>query len=185
MNEYVPVLVSVGAAAKVIVYVPAVASVFSPTSLMEKVSKTTADDGSIIFQRMFALVDETDSKKTCVFGETVVKVYTSALPIDSISPAPAAGTPVETVSPIAIAKFCAGATAWSVNEYVPVLVSVAAKVIVYVPAVASVFSPTSLMEKVSKTTADDGSVIFQRMLALEDDMESNHTSVFGDTVVNV
>lgn len=73
------------------------------------------------------------------------------------------------------------------NEYVPVLVSVgaAAKVIVYVPAVASVFSPTSLMEKVSKTTADDGSVIFQRMLALEDDMESNHTSVFGDTVVNV
>ena len=54
-----------------------------------------------------------------------MKVYTSALPTASMLPAPADGTPFDTVSPMAMAKFCGGATAWSMNEYVPVAVFVA------------------------------------------------------------
>src|SRR5437588_665880 len=50
-----------------------------------------------------------------------VTVYASCAPGDSMLPAPAAGLPFETESPIAIGNDCAAATAESVIDYVLVL----------------------------------------------------------------
>ena len=51
----------------------------------------------------------------------MVKLYRSVAPMVSMLPAPVAGVPLATVSPVEIANVCGLGTAHALKEYVPVV----------------------------------------------------------------
>jgi hypothetical protein len=99
------------------VYVPTIVSVTVPWSAQMGASKMIAADASFNSHRAAQVVPTTTlALKNTRWPAAAVNVYWSVLPADSILPAPAAGCPFWTVSPMLIMNMSVVGTAVIWNE---------------------------------------------------------------------